>query len=169
MGRVERPIRASLWRFARSVDIEVVVQETLLRMWTIATRNDRRLEGPGASLRFAIAVARNVALEEVRRARLGHPLPIDELPEGAHPSVMPEPPTDQGLRHAIDECIQRMPARPRQALLVRVERGHLQADRELAEELQMKPNTFLQHIVRARRFLAQCLERKGIVLREVLS
>ena len=168
MGRVERPIRASLQRFARAVDVEVVVQETLVRMWSFANRGDRRLEGADASLRFAIAVARNVALEEVRRTRPDRLVPLTELPEGAQPTVDPDPPPDPGLRQAIGECFQRMPDRPRQALEARLGLGHMNADRTLAALLRMKPNTFLQHIVRARQFLKRCLERRGIVLREVM-
>jgi DNA-directed RNA polymerase specialized sigma24 family protein len=145
------------------------MQETLLRMWVLAIKSERQLEGPNASLRFALGVARNVAREEVRRARLDRLVRIDDLPDGTEPWVDPDPPPDPALRFAIDECIQRMPNRPRQALLVRIEDGHLRADRELAATLEMKPNTFLQHIVRARQFLARCLERKGIVLSEVLS
>ena len=33
-GRMEQPLRSSLWRFARMVDLEVVVQESLLRAST---------------------------------------------------------------------------------------------------------------------------------------
>lgn len=36
MGMVEIPLRRSLSRFARAVDVEVVMQETLLRMWLVA-------------------------------------------------------------------------------------------------------------------------------------
>ena len=36
MGMAEIPLRRSLRRFARAVDVEVVVQETLLRMWLLA-------------------------------------------------------------------------------------------------------------------------------------
>ena len=67
MGKVEMPLRKSLHRFARAVDVEVVVQETLLRMWLVAWDPGRPLAGPDASLKFAFRVARNVALEEVRR------------------------------------------------------------------------------------------------------
>ena len=39
----------------------------------------------------------------------------------------------------------------------------------LAERVRMRPNTFLQNIVRARRFLAECLKRRGVDLGVELS
>src|SRR5262245_12398276 len=77
-GRVERPVRLSVMRYARAVDLEVVVQECLLRMWLLAT-SPRELEGENASLRMAIAVARNVAREELRRTRRDVHAPLEDV------------------------------------------------------------------------------------------
>jgi DNA-directed RNA polymerase specialized sigma24 family protein len=167
MGMVEMPLRRSLRRFARAVDVEVAVQETLVRMWLVAGDPERRLSGPDASLKFAFRVARNVAMEEMRRTRqerfvdLGE---LDGLPEGI---VAPDPP-DPALRRAIEDCIRRLPRQPRKALTARAGAG-ARADRELAAGLHMKLNTFLQNIVRARKLLADCLERRGVRLAEILS
>lgn len=169
MGRVERPIRASLRRFSRAVDLEVVTQETFLRMWLLATRPERVLEGERASFRMALAVARNVAREELRRAKLGSLVPLDEVEEAPELVAEPEPVPDPGLARAIGDCIGRIPRRPRAALELRIADGHARPDRELAEELGLKLNTFLQHIVRARRSLAGCLMRKGVELAGVWS
>ncbi len=163
-GRIERPLRASLWRFARAVDLEVVLQETLLRMWLLATRTGRDLEGENASLRLALAVARNVAREELRRAKQGSRVPLEGLENTPEVVVEPAPGPDPGLTRAIRECFERIPARPRAALLMRIEQGLVRPDRELAQELGLKLNTFLQHIVRARRSMADCLGRKGVEL-----
>ena len=163
-GRIERPVRASLWRFARAVDLEVVLQETLLRIWLLATRTGRILVGENASLRMALGIARNVAREEVRRAKLGMLVPLadgDTTPELA---VEPAPQPDPGLARAIRECIEGLPARLRAALLRRIGEGHALPDRALAEALGLTLNTFLQHIVRARKRLADCLARKGVEL-----
>jgi RNA polymerase sigma-70 factor (ECF subfamily) len=169
MGRVERPIRASLHRFSRAVDLEVVMQETFLRMWLMATRSDRLLQGEKASLRMALAVARNVAREEVRRAKLGSLVPLEDLENAPELIAEPEPLPDPGLARAIRDCIERIPGRPRAALELRIAGGHARPDRDLAEELGLKLNTFLQHIVRARRSLAECLMRKGVELAGVWS
>lgn len=167
MGMVEMPLRRSLRRFARAVDVEAVVQETLVRMWLAAGDPERQWSGPAASLKFAYRVARNVALEEVRRYRRDRFVDLaelDGLPEG---SVEPDPP-DPALRRAIEDCVQRLPRQPRKALTARARAGG-QPDREIAAGLRMKLNTFLQNIVRARRLLADCLERRGVRLAEILS
>ena len=168
MGRVERPIRASLRLFARAVDVEAVVQETLMRMWLLATDREhaRELSGENASLRFAIGMARNLARNAARRIRREQFLPPDDLPEVA---VRPDPAPDPGLRRAIDECLNRLARRPREALLARLGAYQALADRALAESLGMSLNAFLQNIVRARRQLAECLRGKGVPLEEMRS
>ena len=167
MGMVEMPLRRSLRRFARAVDVEVVVQETLLRMWLVACDPGRPLTGPDASLKFAFSVAKNVALEEMRRNgqnRVVDLEALDNLPEGSFRPELPDP----ALRRAIEDCVGRLPGKPRSALTARAgARG--ESDRELAEQLRMKLNTFLQNVVRARRLLAGCLEKRGVRLAEILS
>ena len=164
MGRVERPIRSSLFPFARTVDLEVVMQETFLRMWLIATKSSTALEGENASLRMALGVARNVAREEVRRAKLGKLVPLEGLEDAHEMAIEPEPGPDPGLARAIQDCMARIPDRLRTALQLRIAQGYGQPDRELAEALGLKLNTFLQQIVRARKSLGECLKRKGVEL-----
>ncbi len=167
MGLVELPLRRSLWRFARAVDVEVVVQETFMRMWIAARDPGREISGSNASLKFAFRVARNVALEELRRARSDLMVDLDELdelPEGRIEAALPDP----ALARAIRDCRERLPDQPRRALSARINDGHL-PDRALAEQLRMKANTFLQNVVRARRLLRECLERRGVRLGEILS
>ena len=167
MSMVEIPLRRSLRRFARAVDVEVALQETFMRMWLVATDPERTLEGAGASLKFAFRVARNVALEEIRRNRLDRFVDLDELerlPEG----TCDLEPGDPALARAIAECFERLPGKPRRALRERLE-GDVLADRALAARMRMSLNTFLQNIVRARRAMERCLEERGVRLREVLS
>jgi DNA-directed RNA polymerase specialized sigma24 family protein len=168
-GRVERPVRASLWRFAAVADLEVVMQETLLRMWLIATRTDKVLEGENASLRMAIAVARNVAREEMRGAKLGRLVPIDDIDHTPELTVEPAPDPDPGLARAIRECIQKLPMGLQSTLVARIDEGHARPDRDIAAGLKLTLNTFLQRIVRARRRLADCLSGKGVELGGVVS
>jgi DNA-directed RNA polymerase specialized sigma24 family protein len=144
----------------------VVVQEALLRMWLVARDPSRVLEGSNAPIKFAMRVARNVALEEVRRYRHERLVGLDgldNLPEGR---VEVDPP-DPALARAIKDCIESLPEQPRKALSGRVHDGGL-PDREIAAALRMKINTFLQNIVRARRLLRECLDRRGVRLGEVL-
>jgi DNA-directed RNA polymerase specialized sigma24 family protein len=166
MGSAELPIRLSLQRFVQAVDVEGVVQETLLRMWILSQDRGRELEGENASLRFALGVARNLARAEARRMGRERLLPPEDLPE---PAVDPEPVSDPGLRRAIMECVAKLAAKPLEALRARMRLSALMPDRDIAARAGMKLNTFLQNIVRARKHVADCLERKGIALEEAIS
>ena len=165
MGAVEFPIRHSLRRFARAVDVEAVVQETFLRMWLFSQDNSRSLTGEDASLRFAIGLARNVARSEARRLGYEALLPAEYLPEV---TVDPASPSDPRLKQAILDCIGRLARKPLQALRARMELAGLLADGEIAARLGMRVNTLLQNIVRARKQVAECLSRKGISLQELI-
>jgi RNA polymerase sigma-70 factor (ECF subfamily) len=146
--------------FAAVVDVEAVLQETLLRVWQVAPKvqHDGR---PDSLLRFAIRVARNLAVSDLRRRR--EPLaahgdlaaPVD-LSAGAEPDPL--------LRRLIAECHEALPDKPRQAIALRVQRGGVEPDRALAAELGMRLNTFVQNLSRARKLLAECLSRRGVEL-----
>jgi DNA-directed RNA polymerase specialized sigma24 family protein len=166
MGSVELPIRLSLSRFARVVDAESVVQETLLRMWILANGTERTLEGENASLRFALGVARNLARAEARKAGHEVTLPPEELPEVP---VQPDPPPSPALRKKILDCIEKLARQPREALTARIRQGGMIPDPEIAASLNMTRNTFFQNITRARKQIERCLEQAGVSLREVLA
>jgi len=161
MRLVELPLRASLRGFARVVDAEAVVQEVLLRMWVIAERVE--LVGPNASLRYALRIARNLALREA--ARLERFTPLADDPGPVVPDAAPRP--DPALRRAIWECLKRLPRQPLQALQARLRSQGLEPDRDLAAARGMRLNTFLQNVSRARKALRKCLESRGVDLRGV--
>src|SRR5262245_45932383 len=77
MSLAEPPLRDSLRPYAARVDVEAVLQETLLRVWQAAPRHvpDGR---PNSLFRLAIRIARNLAVDEVRRARVA-PVPDEGL------------------------------------------------------------------------------------------
>jgi RNA polymerase sigma-70 factor (ECF subfamily) len=152
-GGAEHALRDSLRSFAASVDTEAVVQEALLRVWQVA----RLLVpdgNPNALLRFAVTVARRLALSEARRRHPGAELPPD-LP------VAPVEP-DPRLRELIRTCLALLPPQPRLAMLARIAARGGEDDRSLARRVQMKLNTFLQNVTRARRLVAECLKSKGV-------
>ncbi|MGI9333712.1 MAG: RNA polymerase sigma factor [Gammaproteobacteria bacterium] len=159
----ELPIRRGLRAYAAAVDVEAVLQEALLRMWRLAPTLE--LEGDDASLKFALRMAKNLALSEARRVPFQS---LDEHPElgisGSDPD--PQPPVDPALRRIIQKCMQALPRRPYEALMKRFD---CKPDNALATELGLRKNTFLQHIVRARKLLAGCLERNGVDLEEHLT
>lgn len=159
MAGAEAPLRRSLRGFARSVDAEAVLQETLLRTWQVAPRfePDGR---PNGLLRLAHRIARNLAISETRRARA---VAGDVEEMVSDPSLMPHPP-DPHLRRAIEDCRRKLPDKPAAALAARLNDAGARHDLELAEDLGMTKNTFLQNFTRARKFIARCLEELGVDL-----
>ena len=162
----EHRLRGSLQRFAAQVDTEAVLQETLLRVWQVAPRIEPDGK-PDGLLRFAIRVARNVAISDLRRCRR----PAAELAAAERQSLesdaQPSEP-DPLLRRLIVLCREKLPKKPSQALDQRLQSGGTEPDRVLAERLGMRLNTFLQNVTRARKLLAECLERGGVVLEGLL-
>ena len=158
----EPVVRGSLRPFAVRVDAEAVVQETLLRVWQVARRfvPDGR---PNGLLRLALRIARNLALDEMRRLRTlpADPATIARLVDhqaDAVPAIEPDP----GLRRAIEECREQLPPRPAAAIAARIDDGGVTPDRLLAAALEMQLNTFLQNVSRARKLLLACLEARGV-------
>jgi DNA-directed RNA polymerase specialized sigma24 family protein len=156
----EAPLHRSLRGFAAVIDVEAVLQEGLLRMWKLAPT--LTLEGENASLRYALAIVRRLALSEIRRHR--REVPAD-LAAGIDPPADPVRPDDPQVARAIRACLDKLPPRPREAMLARLRGG---PDRDLARAVRMKLNTFLQNIVRARRLLAECLRGAGVQVEDYL-
>ncbi|MEQ1501009.1 MAG: sigma-70 family RNA polymerase sigma factor [Myxococcota bacterium] len=154
LAGAEEPLRLGLRSFATAVDVEAVLQEALLRVWQVAGRftPDGR---PNALLRLAVRVARNAAIDELRRTRA---TPVDAAAlERLDAAIEPDP----LLRTAIATCRDALPAQPRTAFDARLAGG---SDEALAEAAGMKLNTFLKNVGRARTLLLACLRRAGVVL-----
>lgn len=155
----EQTVRRSLRSFASLLDTEALVQETYLRVWQSAARfvPDGR---EGSSVRFAVRVARNLAVSELRRRR-------EVLVESVVDEPAPEPGTvDPLLRSVIARCLEALLGPARVALFARIESAGHDPDAVLAARVGMRPNTFLQNVTRARRSLVTCLENQGIHLQE---
>jgi RNA polymerase sigma factor (sigma-70 family) len=154
----ELDVRRALRPFAVSVDVEAVVQEAFLRAWQFAPRVTP--DGRGNSLvRFVMRAARNLAISEVRRKK-------EELPGDLRPEDAPVDAdvTDPLLRQLIADCFEKLPNQPSVAIRMRLESAGSNPDLELAEKCGMRLNTFLQNVTRARKLLAECLERRGVVV-----
>lgn len=164
LAGAEPTVRLSLRSFAASVDVEAVLQEALLRVWQVAPRftPDGR---ENSLLRFSIRIARNLAVSELRRTRT-RPVEPADLEEAAEPPVHAPDPM---LRRAITECRDRLPPKPREALDARLASAGGADDEDLATSLGMRLNTFLQNFTRARRLLADCLGKKGVVVDQELG
>jgi RNA polymerase sigma factor (sigma-70 family) len=155
----EQTVRRSLRSFATMLDTEALVQEAFLRVWQSAARfvPDGR---EGSFLRFAVRVARNLAVSELRRRR-------EVLVESVVDEPAPQAATvDPLLRSVISRCLEALLGPARVALFARIESAGHDADAVLAERVGMRPNTFLQNITRARRSLVTCLESQGVRLQE---
>jgi RNA polymerase sigma-70 factor (ECF subfamily) len=162
IAHAEPTIRTSLRSFAAQVDTEAVLQETLLRVWQSAPRVERDRK-PNSLLRFSIRIARNLAISEVRRARL-RPVEPDEMERKLNAvsgGDGPEPP-DPLLRRVIKLCRDKLPPKPQKALDLRLSSSGGASDTELATKLDMTKNTFLQNFTRARKMLAECLSANGV-------
>ncbi len=161
LAGAEPELRATLRPFATAVDTEAVLQEALLRVWQVAPRfaPDGR---PNALLRLATRIARNLAVDEVRRA--GRRVPtVDGLElEVAQAAEGPDP----FLRRLILRCRERLARKPRLALDARLAAAGAEDDAALAARLGMRLNTFLQNVGRARKALAECLRRGGVAVEE---
>ena len=156
LAGAEEPLRRSLRSFATTVDVEAALQEGLLRVWQVAPRVTRDGK-PNSLLRFALRVCRNAAIDAVRRHRVS---PVDDVEHPNEISVEAHEP-DPMLRKALLACIERLPRAPARVLAARLG-PVVRSDRELAATLDMKLNTFLKNVGRARALLADCLRRSGI-------
>jgi RNA polymerase sigma-70 factor (ECF subfamily) len=157
----ELPLRASLHKFAAVVDVEAVLQETLLRTWQVAPRfrSDGKANG---FLRLATSIARHLAIDLARRHRAEWTAPREEVEMSAVAEAAS--PADPFLRRALAECQERLPDQPRKALAQRLAAAGADSDVVLAERVKMRLNTFLQNVTRARRLLADCLRKRGVDL-----
>ncbi len=167
MAAAEGPMRESLRSFATVVDVEAVLQEALLRVWQVAPRfvPDGRANG---LLRLGVRMARNLAVSEVRRTR-ARPATDEDLERALDEgTASPEAP-DPMLRRVLAECREALPEQPRRALDARLDGAGGTEDLDLAEALGMRLNTFLQNFTRARRFLAECLKKRGVAVDQELG
>lgn len=162
--RSEEALRLALRSFARTVDVEAVIQEAALRLWQLAPRIEPDGK-PNCLLRWTITVARNLARDLAARA--GREIPLDDHDD---PPAPPAPrPADPYLARRIGECRKRLPAKPGAAITARVAGGGQLSDRELAAQVGMSFDAFRQNLARARRLLEDCLRGFGIEVRSVPS
>jgi RNA polymerase sigma factor (sigma-70 family) len=165
MAGAEGTIRDSLRSFASVLDVESVLQEALLRVWQVAPRfvADGR---PNGLLRLGIRIARNLAVSELRRTK-SRPVPEEDLERALAQAEQVEAADrtpDPLLREVLARCHDRLPEKPRQVIDIRLSSEGSVRDDELASLVGMRVNTFLQNFTRARRMLADCLKKHGILV-----
>jgi DNA-directed RNA polymerase specialized sigma24 family protein len=158
LGAAELSVRAGLRSFAARVDVEAVMQESALRLWQVAPRFVAD-GSPNGLARLWMRIAQNLALDEVKRRR---ELLADD--DAALAPTIDVAPPDPLLRRLIHACFEALPDRPGAALRARLESEGAEPDLHLAARLEMRLNTFLQNITRAKKLLAACLREKGVAL-----
>jgi DNA-directed RNA polymerase specialized sigma24 family protein len=187
MSHCESPLRQSLASFARSVDTEAVLQETLLRIWNVAPKFVPD-GAPNGLFRLGIRIARNLAVSETRRMgalrrRVAKTSPASSSAQGSDDPTQEGgaavdieqiadstwAPPDPLLRRVIQACYALLAGAPRRALDARVASKGADPDEVLAERENMRINTFLQNFTRARKQLAECLARHGVPVAKELS
>jgi len=163
LAHCEEPLRISIRRYARFVDVEAVVQETALRVWQLAPQikpDDR----PNWLLRWAVTVARNLARDEARRT--GREVALDD---GDNPGRLPvTTEVDPILRKRIQTCRDKLPRKPATALAARLGNAGATPDQRLAKTVGMTYDAFRQNLTRARRLLEECLRQYGVEVRSLL-
>lgn len=170
MAGAEGTMRDSLRSFASVLDVESVLQEALLRVWQVTPRfvADGR---PNGLLRLGIRIARNLAVSELRRTK-SRPVPEEDLERAlaqAEQADSGEQGPDPLLREVLAKCHERLPEKPRQVITIRLSSEGGRSDDELASLVGMRVNTFLQNFTRARRMLADCLKKHGVLVEEGLG
>lgn len=168
MSHAEQPLRRSLGSFAGQVDVEAVLQESLLRVWQVAPRfvADGR---PNGLLRLAHRITRNLAISEIRKLRTT-PVAPEVMAAGIDEQQRVDPrPPDPHLRRLIQACRDKLPSKPKAALSARLEASGWTPDASVASSLGMKKNTFLQNFTRARKLLVECLRKHGVDLEVELA
>lgn len=158
LAHAELPLRRSLASFARHVDVESVVQEALLRVWQVAPRYEPDGK-PNGLFRLGVRIARNLALDEVKRGRRAHAA-RDVVTTFFEVEVAPTA-VDPLLRQVLAGCVEQLPDKPALAMRTRLDDAGAAPDRMLAVRCQMTTNTFLQNVSRARRLLAECLHQRA--------
>jgi RNA polymerase sigma-70 factor (ECF subfamily) len=140
-------------------DTEDVVQESFLRIWRLRAAQPIR-----SAKAFLFTVARNIALDSVRRA---HGSPIFSVPDLAALPVMGEE-TDVPAAVSRSEevallvdSLQALPARCREIILLRKFQGLSQ--KEVAARLGISELTVQEQVYRGVRRLEKILTRRGVI------
>jgi RNA polymerase sigma factor (sigma-70 family) len=158
---LEPVLKAFLSRFTRQpADVEDLVQETYGRLLSL---DDEQLRQVKSTRQFALTVARNLALDMLRRRQV---IPIDLVADMAALNVFDE----QGLVEdlvsaqqellALERAVARLPSRCRAVFILRKVYGHSQ--KEISQRLSISEHTVERHLVKAlKRIRSQLAGRRA--------
>jgi RNA polymerase sigma-70 factor (ECF subfamily) len=148
--------RACLRLLGDPDDAEDVVQEAFVRAWVRRADFD-----PSRPFRPWIhRIARNLALNRLRRRRLWGLLPLSSAPEPRAPERAERSAEDAELGRAVAACLAGLPAPLRECFTLRHEEDLGYA--AIAEVLGIPVGTVMSRLSRARARMRDCLVAKGV-------
>lgn len=159
-----QPHGSSLKEYVRAAfpalgDAEDVVQESFLRLWRLRAATPIR-----SAKAFLFTVARNIALDSVRRSRNS---PVFAVPDLAALSVMEEGTDVRGAASRSEEvallaeALQSLPPRCREVIILR-KFQHL-PQKEVAARLGISELTVQEQVYRGLRQLEKILTKRGLI------
>ncbi|MCC8142713.1 MAG: RNA polymerase sigma-70 factor [Tannerellaceae bacterium] len=135
-------------------DAEDIVQELFLNLWA----NHRKLDIHTAVSFYLYKTARNLTLNYVRDHQKYYAV-LEQIEQS--PIVHDDHSLElQEFRHALNDCINRLPARSKEILLLHRIKGLKQ--KEISEKLDISVKTIKNQIWNALRNLRNCLSAKEI-------
>lgn len=161
-----QPYRSSLREYVRAAfptlgDAEDVVQESFFRLWRLKTETQIR-----SAKAFLFTVARNIALDTVRRARVS---PVFAVPDLAALPVMEEGADVRGAASRSEdvallaEALQTLPPRCREIIILRKFQNLPQ--KEVAARLGISELTVQEQVYRGLRRMEKFLTKRGMIRR----
>jgi len=161
-----QPYRSSLREYVRAAfpalgDAEDVVQESLFRLWRLKSATPIR-----SAKAFLFTVARNIALDTVRRTRIS---PVFAVPDLSALPVIEEGTDVRGAAsHSeevalLAEALQSLPPRCREIIILRKFQNLPQ--KEVAARLGISELTVQEQVYRGLRRLEKILTKRGLIRR----
>lgn len=166
--RLERPLRALLYRFApQPADLEDLLQETYSRLFRMSAEQRAAVKNIQV---FALTTARNVALDWIRRRQV---VPIDLVEDLGELGLADDTAGLEEIVHThqqlvrIAEGIGRLPDRCREVFTLRRVYGHSQ--KEIANRLGISVGAVEQLLIRGMRRCAEYMAESAPVAQPVVA
>lgn len=161
----ESVLRACLYRYTRNVaDVEELLQDTYARLLTAGASGQPEVRSVRS---FALAIARNVAFDWLRRRQI---VPIELVADMEAMDVMDESEQIDTIINSHQElgqlvmAVQDLPERCRQVFTLRKVYGYSQ--KEIAARMNISEHTVEQQLMKAVRHCARVLFNQPIAERK---
>ncbi|MDR0698423.1 MAG: RNA polymerase sigma-70 factor [Tannerella sp.] len=136
-------------------DAEDVVQELFLNLWN----SRKRMEMIGNVSGYLFKMAKNIALNHIRSVK-NYQILLDGCQDVTELYYEENQLETEEFRMALYDCIERLPERSREVLILCRVKGFKQ--KEISEKLSISVKTIKNQIWTSLRRLRKCLEIKGL-------